>query len=175
MEITEVRIKLTPESDDRLQGFCSITFDDCFVIRDLKIIKIDSGLFVAMPNRKITAHCPQCRVKNHLLAAYCNQCGRQLSPSLTAKDEDGRAKLYADIAHPINTTCRDVIQKRVIAEFQAEQERAKQPGYVSRYDAIGHEDYDNRSIARQFPSDQNPPSSCARNFPHNEQFGAGIF
>ena len=41
MEITEVRIKLMEESGERLQAFCSITFDDCFVIRDLKIIESD--------------------------------------------------------------------------------------------------------------------------------------
>ena len=39
MEITEVRIKLMDDPNDRLQGFCSITFDGCFVIRDLKIIQ----------------------------------------------------------------------------------------------------------------------------------------
>ena len=39
MEITEVRIKLMEDSDDRLRAFCSITLDDCFVIRDLKIIE----------------------------------------------------------------------------------------------------------------------------------------
>ena len=39
MEITEVRIKLMEDTDDRLQGFCSVTFDDCFVVRDLKIIE----------------------------------------------------------------------------------------------------------------------------------------
>ena len=33
MKITEVRIKLMEDTDDRLQGFCSITFDDCFVVR----------------------------------------------------------------------------------------------------------------------------------------------
>ncbi|MBL9083218.1 MAG: septation protein SpoVG family protein, partial [Planctomycetaceae bacterium] len=38
MEITEVRIKLMEDSGERLQAFCSITFDHCFVIRDLKII-----------------------------------------------------------------------------------------------------------------------------------------
>jgi stage V sporulation protein G len=53
------------------------------------------------------------------------------------KDEDGRAKLYADIAHPINSACREMIQQRVIREFQTELERAKLPGYRSRYD-----DYD---------------------------------
>ena len=51
-----------------------------------------------------------------------------------AKDDDGRAKLYADIAHPINSTCRDMIQRRVIAEFQEEMVQAKQDGYMSRYD-----------------------------------------
>ena len=39
MEITEVRIKLMDEASERLQAFCSITFDDWFVIRDLKIIE----------------------------------------------------------------------------------------------------------------------------------------
>ena len=38
MEITEVRIKLMEEASERLQAFCSITFDNSFVIRDLKII-----------------------------------------------------------------------------------------------------------------------------------------
>ena len=80
MEITEVRIKLTEDSDDRLQAFCSITFDDCFVVRDLKIIEGSSGPFVAMPSRKLTAHCPRCGCKNHLRAAFCNQCGGKLNP-----------------------------------------------------------------------------------------------
>ena len=63
MEITEVRIKLVEGSDDRLQAFCSITFDDCFVVRDLKIIDGSNGPFVAMPSRKLTAHCPKCSYK----------------------------------------------------------------------------------------------------------------
>ena len=134
MEITEVRIKLMEEPGERLQAFCSITFDDCFVIRDLKIIEGSSGPFVAMPSRKLTSHCPQCSSKNHLRAAYCNQCGVRLKEDHVLKDPDGRAKLYADIAHPINSTCREMIQNRVIEEYRAEKQRAKQPGYVSRYD-----------------------------------------
>jgi stage V sporulation protein G len=134
MEITEVRIKLMEDSDDRLQAFCSITFDDAFVVRDLKIIEGSSGPFVAMPSRKLTAHCPQCHCKNHLRASYCNQCGLRLNPDRASRDADGRAKLYADIAHPINSTCREMIQTRVIAEYKGELERAKQPGYMSRYD-----------------------------------------
>lgn len=140
MEITEVRIKLMEEAGERLQAFCSITFDDCFVIRDLKIIEGTSGPFVAMPSRKLTAHCPGCKCKNHLRAAFCNQCGGRLREDRLVKDEDGRAKLYADIAHPINSACREQIQERVVREFQAELERAKQPGYVSSYDDFDHDE-----------------------------------
>ena len=134
MDITEVRIKLIGDSDDRLRAFCSITIDGCFVIRDLKIIEGTSGVFVAMPSRKLTVHCPRCGCKNHLKAAYCNQCGIRLKDDLAIKDQEGRAKLYADIAHPINSACREMIQNRVIAEYETELRRAQEPGYVSRYD-----------------------------------------
>lgn len=134
MEITEVRIKLMEDSDDRLQAFCSVTFDDAFVVRDLKIIEGTNGPFVAMPSRKLTAHCPQCGCKNHLRASFCNQCGLRLSAERASRDAEGRAKLYADIAHPINSACREMIQSRVITEYRSELEASKQPGYVSRYD-----------------------------------------
>src|SRR5215813_8578070 len=80
VEITEVRIKLMEEAGERLQAFCSITFDDCFVVRDLKIIEGANGPFVAMPSRKLTSHCPQCGAKNHLRANHCNECGQRLNP-----------------------------------------------------------------------------------------------
>lgn len=132
MEITEVRVKLMEDSDDRLQGFCSITFDDCFVVRDLKIIEGANGPFVAMPSRKLTSHCGKCGCKNHLRSSYCNHCGGRLKDE--SRDQDGRAKLYADIAHPINSACRELIQNHVIAEYRSERERSSQPGYVSKYD-----------------------------------------
>jgi stage V sporulation protein G len=140
VEITEVRIKLMEDASERLQAFCSITFDNSFVIRDLKIIDGTNGPFVAMPSRKLTAHCPQCGCKNHLRAAHCNQCGGRLVEDRLVKDDDGRAKLYADIAHPINSSCREMIQERVIREFQLELGRSKLPGYKSTYEDYDHED-----------------------------------
>mgnify|MGYP000632754326 CR=1 FL=1 len=50
MEITEVRITLRDEG--RLRAFASITFDNWFVVRGLKIIESTNGTFVAMPSRK---------------------------------------------------------------------------------------------------------------------------
>lgn len=148
MQITEVRIKLTEDSDDRLQAFCSITFDDAFVVRDLKVIEGTNGPFVAMPSRKLTAHCPRCSCKNHLRANYCNQCGTKLDPVRMVRDADGRAKLYADIAHPIHSQCREAIQERVIAAYRREIELSKEPGYVSRYE----DDYDFDDFPAEIPA-----------------------
>jgi stage V sporulation protein G len=135
--ITEVRIKLMEDNNERLQAFCSVTFDDAFVVRDLKIIEGTKGSFVAMPSRKLTDRCVQCGCKNHLRARFCNQCGHKLNEDRANRDPDGRAKLHADIAHPINSACREVIQTAVLRAYQEEKERSKQPGYVCSYD-----DYD---------------------------------
>ena len=144
MEITEVRIKLMEDnsgSNERLQAFCSITFDDMFVIRDLKIIEGAKGFFVAMPSRKLTDRCHNCGTKNHLRSRFCNQCGCRLDEN-RVRDADGRAKLHADIAHPINSMCREKIQAAVLASYAEELERSKMPGYVSRYDEYEPDEFD---------------------------------
>src|SRR5437879_6170041 len=120
--------------NERLQAFCSVTFDNAFVVRDLKIIEGTKGSFVAMPSRKLTDRCHSCGCKNHLRARFCNQCGAKLDEDRATRDADGRAKLHADFAHPINSACREVIQGAVLKAYQTERERSKQPGYVSNYD-----------------------------------------
>ena len=82
MEITEV--KVFPVNEERLKAYVSITFDNCFVIRDLKIIHGTSGLFVAMPSKK---------------------------------RKDGQFK---DIAHPLNSETRNMIEKAVFDAYEKE-------------------------------------------------------
>lgn len=142
MEITEVRIKLMNGPQDRLLGFCSITFDRAFVVRDLKIINGSRGAFVAMPSRKLTDRCRGCGCKNPLRSPFCSQCGVRLPDQRAVKSGDGKAKLYADIAHPIHAECRDMIQQHVIAAYEEELLLAQQPGYVCRYDDFGEFDHD---------------------------------
>ena len=129
MEISDVRVKLIREPNDRLKAVCSITLDGEFVVRDLKVVEGAQGLFVAMPSRKLSAHCPKCRQKNHLRARFCNECGAKLPPTRAQSDADGRVRLHRDIAHPINSDFREIVQTRVIEGFQAELEASKQPGY----------------------------------------------
>ena len=82
MEITEVRIFPIKKEDDKLKAFATITLDNCFVVRDLKIIQGNSGLFIAMPSRK---------------------------------KRDGT---YADIAHPVDSQTRQMIENTIIQEYQ---------------------------------------------------------
>ena len=50
MEITE--IKIYPVTEGRLKGYATMVIDGCFIIRDMKIIKGEKGLFVSMPSRR---------------------------------------------------------------------------------------------------------------------------
>ena len=81
MEITDIKVKKV-NADGKLKAYVSLTFDNCFVIHNLKVIEGKEGIFVAMPNRK------------------------------TKKGE------FKDIAHPINSECRSIIQNKIIEEYK---------------------------------------------------------
>lgn len=165
MQLTEIRINLcgrgstvpTPkpmEADEaaaamnrpgsRLRAFCSLTFDDTFVIRDVKLIEGNDGLFLAMPSRKLADHCPRCSEKNHLRARFCNGCGRRLDDNRHLRYRTGnganRLKLHADIAHPINVRTRQQIERQVYEAYEREVERSHQPGYIPP--SLDAEDFD---------------------------------
>ena len=52
MKITEVRLRKLSE-EGKMRGIVSVTFDDTFVVHDIKIIEGQNGLFIAMPSRKV--------------------------------------------------------------------------------------------------------------------------
>lgn len=51
MEITEIRVHL--RNEDKLKAFVTVTFDNCFVVRNMKIIESNKGLILCMPSRKM--------------------------------------------------------------------------------------------------------------------------
>jgi stage V sporulation protein G len=51
LRITEVRVHL--RSEDKLKAFATVTFDHCFVVRNMKVIESDKGLILCMPSRKM--------------------------------------------------------------------------------------------------------------------------
>jgi stage V sporulation protein G len=54
MEITDIRIRKVT-SEGKLKAYVTVTFDDCFVVHNVKIIEGKSGVFIAMPSRKTRA------------------------------------------------------------------------------------------------------------------------
>jgi len=127
VNITDIKVKLMDDRSDKLAAFCSIILDDSFIIQDLKVIRGPQGTFVAMPSRKLTDKCSRCGGKNHLRARYCNDCGTRLSEDRAPIDANGRATLHADIAHPLNSAIREVVQRRVLAAYAAELENTELP------------------------------------------------
>ncbi len=81
MEITDIRIRKI-DGTGKMKAIVSVTFDDMFVIHDMKIIEGASGLFIAMPSRK------------------------------TPSGE------YKDIAHPINSDTREMIQQIILKRYE---------------------------------------------------------
>ena len=81
MRITDVRVRKI-DKEGKMKAIVSVTFDDEFVVHDIKVIDGDKGLFVAMPSKKAS---------------------------------DGE---YRDIAHPINSSTRDNIQKVVLEAYE---------------------------------------------------------
>jgi stage V sporulation protein G len=168
VEITEVRVKLVTGKNDKLRAFCSITIDNDFVVRDLKVIDGVKGPFVAMPSRKVMERCPACGGKNNYRARFCNECGRGLSPrSASAGRQRGpeegaeseeRSKFHTEIAHPINSRCREVIQQRVLQKFQEEIEKSAAPDY--RPDAVD-EDFEFDDYFHE-PEPASGPAATAR-------------
>ena len=52
MQITEVRIRLANE--DLVKAYVSICFDDCFLVYDIRVIKVPTGLFISFPAKKLS-------------------------------------------------------------------------------------------------------------------------
>ena len=81
MQITELRIRKV-EDEGKLRAYVTVTFDDCFVVHNVKIIEGKTGLFIAMPSKK---------------------------------SADGE---YRDIAHPINSEMRGVLQSQILEAYE---------------------------------------------------------
>ncbi|MCK4654487.1 MAG: septation regulator SpoVG, partial [Candidatus Cloacimonetes bacterium] len=80
MNITDVKVFL--RESNQLKAFVNIVIDDAFIIRNIKVIEGENGLFVAMPSRRVSS---------------------------------GE---YRDIAHPINTETRNMIEQIIIDKYK---------------------------------------------------------
>ncbi len=123
MEITEVRISLR-EGEKKLKAYVTVTFDNSFVVRNIKVVEGNQGLFVAMPARKMKQFCPRCGRKVDVGSKFCSSCGVQLPfpPRDLTKDKQST---HQDLAHPINQEFRDYLQSKVLDAYYQEKEAPK--------------------------------------------------
>ncbi len=135
MEITEVRVFLKEGQDRKLKAYATVTFDNTFVVRNIKVIEGQKGLFVAMPSRKMKESCPKCNFKNTVRSKYCNNCGAGIEGkarpvAATEEEIKERQSEHKDIAHPITLEFREYIQKKVLDAYGAE--KKKGPSVTAR-------------------------------------------
>ncbi|MEW6535012.1 MAG: SpoVG family protein [Candidatus Auribacterota bacterium] len=141
MEITEIKIyPQDPVHDDKLKAFATITLDNAFVIRDLKIIEGKKGLFVAMPSAKVSVPCKACGKKNPLRNRYCGFCGVFIEED--PKDlRKGKREDHRDVAHPINNETREYVHNKILEAYYHYAGSAP-AGHESTYSPSLYEDND---------------------------------
>lgn len=127
MEITDVKVVLKEGPDKKLKAYATLTFDNCFVVRNVKVIQGNRGFFVAMPSRKLRQTCPKCKRKNPVGSRYCNHCGTSL-PQSNIPHTLSSPSSHRDIAHPITPECRTYIQKRVLDAYEEELKKTVSSG-----------------------------------------------
>ena len=131
MEITEVRIFPKGGLNSKLKAYATITIDNAFVVRNIKVIEGKTGLFVAMPSRKMKDSCPKCGHKNEVRSKFCNECGsslplKEVKAATPEAEHDARQSEHKDMAHPITVQCREYIQKKVLHAYEEEKDRPRQ-------------------------------------------------
>lgn len=148
MKITEVRIFPTESRDGKLKAFATMTFDDWFVVRNVKVIQGNNGLFVAMPSRKAMDLCPKCRFKNVRGARYCNQCGAGIEGQECVQEDTSGDKQagHMDIAHPITQECRVYIQEEILSAFKRDKDSPAMERRIDRDTSV-----DTRSQTKESP------------------------
>ncbi len=118
MEITETKISLVNKPNSRLRAYASITFDDSFVVREIRVIEGKNGLFVAMPSRKLQRPCEKCGFKNPVGYKFCGQCGAVIPIANTESSKNSEELKHKDLAHPINAQFREYLQKKILESYE---------------------------------------------------------
>ena len=136
MEVTDIRVALRAQAarpgasgarlgEHRLKAYATVTFDHCFVVRNIKVIEGRHGLFVAMPSHKAKVACARCQFKNDVGGHFCVQCGSRLPPAAPPSEtESGELSAHRDIAHPITAEFRQYLQSKVLDVYEAERLKA---------------------------------------------------
>ena len=91
MNITEVRVRLVKKEEGKLRAAASVTFDDCFVVHDVKIIEGQDNCFIAMPSKRT----PDGEYRN-IVHPLNTQTREAISKAVLAEYEKAKQEAAAD-------------------------------------------------------------------------------
>lgn len=110
LEITEVIVEPTPAG--KVVAYCSITLNGALAIRNIRLIDVGAGAFMAMPNQRARVACPTCSGPTAIGLPYCGRCG---APVPEAPPE---CPVHHDTCFPVSAEARRFIQDAVMAEYR---------------------------------------------------------
>lgn len=120
MEITEIRVFAKEGLDKKLKAYITVTFDQVFVVRNIKVIQGPNALFIAMPSRKVKFSCKSCAAKFEIGSKYCHQCGSEVDHKCAEEEPVDAKAEHRDIAHPITQQFRDYLQMEILKAYEKE-------------------------------------------------------
>ncbi|MBL8888824.1 MAG: SpoVG family protein [Planctomycetaceae bacterium] len=116
MKITKIRLTMLPPGSMPVCAYATITFDDQLAIHDLRIIRKDERLFVAMPNRKRTRPCHKCQTPHTIPSRFCSNCGNSLR---SGSEHTANSRTHVDIAHPLTAEFRAMIEREILDSYHS--------------------------------------------------------
>ncbi|MEZ6092940.1 MAG: septation protein SpoVG family protein [Pirellulaceae bacterium] len=125
MEISDIRFskhESKAANNVQLKGYCSVTFDQSFVVHDVRILKSAEKHIIARPNQRRQTNCSVCYSKNAAASNYCSHCGKPMVLTNTESTASIAAseRHHRDIAHPITQDFRKKLEEEILMRFQIE-------------------------------------------------------
>lgn len=135
MIVSEVRIHLPAAGEsDKVLCYVTLALDGVLVIHDCKLIRSHTGAAVlAMPSRRRSDRCELCGGKNAVTARFCQHCGERQGPGREWVTRLGGARelqVWVDVCHPITAAFRAELLAAVLAAYETELARAREPEHA---------------------------------------------
>ena len=116
MNITDVKVFL--RESNQLKAFVNIVIDDAFIVRNIKVIEGDNGLFVAMPSRRVSsgeyrdiAHPINTETRNQIESVIIEKYKEVLQGALSSANEGSEKKVEKPVEEPTEKQAGDAEEK----------------------------------------------------------------
>lgn len=116
MNITDVKVFL--RESNQLKAFVNIVIDDAFIVRNIKVIEGENGLFVAMPSRRVSsgeyrdiAHPINTETRNQIESVIIEKYKEVLQGALSSANEGSEKKVERPVEEPVEKQAEEVEEK----------------------------------------------------------------